>query len=94
MKIIGTTAEGLLLSATHDEVANLAGANSAYSNGYRKPKPGDEIKVWSRFKQLDAIHFHRAQLGKIAAELRAYADRLELHDPVVRELVLPPEEKA
>lgn len=85
MKIIGKTDEGLLLSATTTEVANLIGF--AYDSQLRgsgiKLEPGTEIDVAGMFNQLYKLANAQGQLAKLAAELRAYADRLEVHDPVV-----------
>lgn len=60
MKILGKTGynmNGAIVELTADELANICGHYSAYSNNVRKPEPGDTIdisKIYMNLRQLSA----------------------------------------
>lgn len=77
MKIIGTTAEGLLPSATEDEVANLLGYYGKYTDEFRgAAKPGTEIKVAAMYARLRNLDDAQQKLAGAAATLRGVADAI------------------
>ena len=84
MKIIGKTERGFILESSEDEVANLIGHYSAYTNvdGCPKLNMGDIICVHSMYKQLYDIKHKAGELSKISKTLRQVADLVELHDPI------------
>ena len=84
MRILGAAAnDELLLSASKQEIANLIGYGFSGQSGMPPLKPGLEIRVHAMFEQLRTLKYHEDRLAKVAAELRAYADRLEAVEPVV-----------
>lgn len=87
MKIIGTTSEGLLLSASKDEIAQFIGFYWKGSEGCPPLEPGVEIKCSEMYTQLTTLNSNKQELGKIATKLRMVADLLELNDPIVKKLV-------
>jgi hypothetical protein len=88
MKIIGKTAEGLLLSASKDELANMVGFYWSGSEGCPPLEPGAEIKCAAMFDQLRTLASNQKALGDIATKLRMVADLLELNDPLVQKLTV------
>jgi len=91
MKIIGKTENGLLISATETEVANLIGFYYRGADGCPRLEPGLEIVIGAMYKQLEDLRVNRKQLGGMAGKLRAIADTLELSDPVLQKLTAPEE---
>ena len=85
MKIIGQTAEGFLLSATPDELANLTGYYSKYDPVMPAVRIGDDVKISEMFRTLYNMASHRKELAQTAAKLRVCADAIELTEPIVRE---------
>lgn len=85
MKIIGKTSEnGLLLSATEDEVANLIGYYGKYSEDAQSHlKPGTDIHISEIFKTLYYMSTRKRELEEAAAKLRCCADAITLTCPVV-----------
>lgn len=96
MKIIGQTADGLLLSATKEEVARLAGYYWPGDEQLRKAgirlEPGAEIAVSTIYSRLRSLASASAELEAAAKTLRAIADLL---GPVRRviEMTAPAEAK-
>lgn len=89
MRIIGKTENGrLLIDADPDEVANLCGFYYRGTDGAPKLEPGMTIQVHAMFQQLYALANNAKRLGSIASELRAYADRLEMQQPIVNVLIV------
>ena len=86
MKIIGQSVDGLLLSASEDEVANLCGFYSAYDDKYTRTKVGDKICVAEMFHRLYDIEHNRKTLNQTAAKLRVIADMLEVVQPIVSDM--------
>ena len=91
MKIIGQTAEGFLLSATEDEVYNLVGYYSRYSDGAKKLKPGDEINIGAMFMQLYRLRDYEKQVHELRMKLQNAIDCLTMAEPVAREIFAEPQ---
>ena len=76
MKIIGKTAGGFLLDATHSEIANIVGKAWAGEMGYR-PEIGTTINVSDIYLRLDKLSGHRKLLDRVASDLRDVANLIE-----------------
>jgi hypothetical protein len=80
LKIIGKTADGYILEASEEEVANFVGYYGYEQRGqYRS---GTEIRESPLFDQLKFLKTRDGTLANIIGLLRQYADNLELIDPV------------
>ena len=55
MKIIGETKSGYIVSLENDEVAQLSGYSSKFSNGYTKPTIGSDISISTLIKRIEAV---------------------------------------
>ena len=86
MKIIGITKHGFIIEAHADEVANLTGYYSHYSNvdGFKSPAVGDTIQISKMYKQLYELKAMDGELSRIATTLRGFADHLETVQPIIR----------
>jgi hypothetical protein len=84
MKVIGTTVNGFILEATNDEVANLIGFHSSYSDGFpRKIESGTVINVSPMYRHLYALSAAERSLADMASKLRTAADLVgTLPDPL------------
>lgn len=87
MKIIGKTQQGLLLSATKDELANMVGFYYSGLQGCPEFNPGVEIELHKMYSQLRSLQQNEKELGAIATKLRMVADLLQLNDPIVQEKI-------
>jgi len=85
MKIIGKTANGYILDADGNEVANLLGFYSKY-NMDDALRIGDRINVHSMYESLTAIASKEKEMAEARKILRTVADALQLVDPVIREV--------
>jgi len=83
MKIIGKAEDGLILTADRNEVARLIGFYYGGDNGCPELKVGMEITVAEMYQQLWDLNFNKNFLSKTAKEIRAYADLLEIKEPLV-----------
>lgn len=84
MKVIGKTDDGYILVASKDEVANLAGFYSAYSEGVRV-EVGREVKVSEMYGLLGRIRNAEGVLKEAAERMKALSSLLEL-PPVIAEV--------
>lgn len=85
MKIIGETSDGYILTASKDEISNLIGYYSAYSNKYEnKVFIGSVINVADMYKKLYDLDRNKDELEKTAKTLRTLADMLDVVDPIFR----------
>lgn len=88
MKIIGVTEKGYIIDANADEIANLTGYYSEYSEKFNKKlKAGDEIKVDEMYKQLYHLSKKRTELAQTVKTLRNLADLLEPVCPVIERAI-------
>lgn len=89
MKVIGKTEKGLLIDASEQELANIAGfAYAFHSTGSpwkdkREIPVGSEIPVSKIFDRLGALREGEAKLKDGAAHLRALATLMESQVPSV-----------
>jgi len=88
MKVIGKTENGFILQADTDEVFNLVGHYSQYSDGRPKIEVGSMI-LDKMFNQLRHLSFHKKGIMEMQARLRAAATLLDEVDPIA--LPPPPE---
>lgn len=99
MKVIARTANGYLVEATADELANAAGYNSAYGApgairrdgqySYEYAFPiGTEIKPAATHVYLQKLREHEEKCKSSAAFLRGMADMLDAAMPTT---IVPPE---
>lgn len=86
MKIIGKTADGFIIEAEKDEVANLLGTYY-FSSEMPHLDIGTKIKVSKMYDQLRALKCHPAEIAGMQAKLRAAADLLNAVNPLVLPLV-------
>ena len=85
MKVIGYTEKGYMLDATKEEIANLIGFYSTYSEEYRKSSIGigSEINVSAMFKQLYDLHWRHDDVEKAKEKLRQCIDLLDEVNPLI-----------
>ena len=83
MKIIGRTVEGLLLSASSNELANFVGFYYSGQEGCPDFICGMEVIVSPMYEQLRSIQANKDQLGIIATKLRMVADLLQVNEPLL-----------
>jgi hypothetical protein len=76
-KIIGKTADGLLVSMTENEVAHFGGFYWGGAKDCPKPIPGTEIKISEMYKRLYDLEKNAAKLRALAGEFRTMADCFE-----------------
>jgi len=55
MKIIGETKNGYIVSLDDEEVAQLSGYSSRYSNGYTKPIIGSDINISTLVDRINNV---------------------------------------
>jgi len=89
LKIIGKTENnGLLLSASRDEVAHLIGYFSTYSRPVSELlEPGKEIKISAMYNQFYQLQGKAKELERVATQLEAIAALLRVENPIVEEVV-------
>jgi hypothetical protein len=87
VKVIGKTESGFIIEASKEEIANLTGYHSSYSNGYKSPLVGVEIQVSKMFRQLYDLEHNQPELQKVVNTLRGMADLLEPVCPVIEKRV-------
>jgi hypothetical protein len=94
LKIIGVTgteySHGYILTATEDEVANLAGHYSGYQfcdKHKRRPQTGDSIEIAAMYRNLQSLANSKPQMEQARKILMAVADGLVLVEPVVEAVV-------
>ena len=84
MKIIGKDGhDGFILTADRKEVARLIGFYYGGDNGCPELKVGMEITVAEMFQQLWELKIKENFLSNTAKEIRAYADLLEVKEPLI-----------
>ena len=83
MKIIGTTENGFIIDADTNEIAKLVGYHSKYTDSFKKPKVGDEIKVDAMFNQLYTLANKKHDLSQTVKALRNIAELLEPVCPTI-----------
>lgn len=79
MKIIGTTTGAYIVTATKDELCQIAGLNSAYSEEAKKLNlnVGDSLAVSALWGALNHTRTHKEEIANLAKQLRAEADKLD-----------------
>ena len=68
MKVIGKSENGYIITATKDEIANLQGLYSQYSDGF-KVNVGDELNItpfYHMAKEANGIRSRRDELESVA----------------------------
>lgn len=86
MKIIGQTPSGVILEATKDELANLAGYYSAYDTEFNNKdlsRVGTVVEAHAMYQQLYRLASAKRELETAQKTLRATADLLEPVMPIV-----------
>lgn len=85
MKVIGYTEKGYMLDASKEEIANLIGFYSTYSEEYRKKSIGigSEINVSGMFHQLYDLHWRHEDVEKAKENLRKCIDLLDEVNPLI-----------
>lgn len=88
MKVIGTHEGGYIVDVNKDEMANLVGYYSEYSNEFQKQKikAGDEIMIHKMFHQLYTLANKKQELTQTVAALRNMADLLEPVAPYIEKV--------
>lgn len=88
MEIIGKTKEGYILKASKNEVANLIGFYSDYSDEFRSKglEIGDSIQISKMYNRLYKQERSSKDLERTAQTLRTIADLLEPLDPIIKAL--------
>lgn len=84
MKIIAKTNSQFVITASHDEVANLIGYYSAYQGVL--PKEGDDIKVNDMYKQLYKLRRLRGTISAISTEAKNLLEVIEEHNPLLMQV--------
>ena len=83
MKIIGKSEHGLILTATEDEVAHLAGH---YNKGVVSTKVGTNIAIDAMWNRLYSLTSQEAKLQEAAKALRLAAELTEQVSPFIGEI--------
>ena len=85
MKIIGYTGKGYMLDATKEEVANLIGFYSTYSEEYRKSSIGigSEINVSGMYKQLYRLAGSYEDIERAKDNLKRCIELLDIVNPLI-----------
>lgn len=68
MKVIGKSENGYIITATKDEIANLQGLYSQYSDGF-KVNVGDELNIepfYDMARKANSIRSRRDELESVA----------------------------
>ncbi len=71
MKVIGKSEDGYIIAATRDEIANLQGLYSHYSDEF-KVDVGDELNIepfYNMAKKANSIRSRRDELESIASHI-------------------------
>lgn len=71
MKVIGKSEDGYIITATRDEIANLQGLYSHYSDEF-KVDVGDELNIepfYNMAKKANSIRSRRDELESIASHI-------------------------
>lgn len=90
MKIIGVTTNGFILESSRDEVANLLGFYSGYSEKAKvgELKSGAYIKVAEMYSQLYQLAGAKKKIVEAQKQLREVADRLDPLVPIIPVVLL------
>lgn len=83
MKVIGKTESGFILSAEKNEIANLIGYYSGYSEGLPKLSVGSEIDVHSMYQQLYVLSAHNKSIKDVQKKLSDIVSGLDEVKPVI-----------
>ena len=85
MKIIGYTEKGYMLDATKEEIANLIGFYSTYSEEYRKSSIGigSEINVSGMYKQLYRLAESYEDIERAKDNLKRCIELLDIVNPLI-----------
>jgi hypothetical protein len=96
MKIIGKTEEGILLSATEQEVSQILGFHSAWCargngalaiGGPADPLAlGKTVSISDLYQRAKRVGELRAELDKAVAFMRGIAEAVETQAPLLDEL--------
>jgi hypothetical protein len=84
MKIIGKNADGWIVDISEDELANLTGYYSHYSNvdGYKKPAIGDIVQVSKMYHKLH-------EMADADKRIQEYARSIEKYFEILRDPLSP-----
>jgi len=89
VKIIGKTKENFLLEATKNELANLVGYYSTYTDGYKSLQIGDYIKVSEMFNKLSWIENNKKKVEMLKEEFIQISRELDTFNPIFRSIDKP-----
>lgn len=84
MKIIGESQSGFILQASKEEVSNIAGHYSNYSEGFRA-NVGVEIPIAEMYHNLRALANSKRALEEAGKVLHSIADSLKIVEPIIEE---------
>lgn len=86
MKIIGYTEKGYLLDATKEEIANLIGFYSTYSEEFVKKflGIGSEINVSGMYKQLYELTGKHDYIERAKDNLKQCIELLDIVNPLIK----------
>ena len=92
MKVIGETEEGVLLTASKNEIANLFGAYSSHQMdeiGMKTSdiKPGLEINVKGAYEKMYWLEHRGYEFNELRVRLREALNRLENDVPLFKRIV-------
>lgn len=95
MKILAEKHEGYILDVTGDELANILGWHSRYSDGFKKSdiqdaiKNGSAVKISEIYRDYERTRFYKnnERLKEAATKLRQMAEALEPIEEVIK--ILP-----
>jgi hypothetical protein len=87
VKVIGNTKDGYILEASENEVANLIGYSSHWSDKFKRPSVGDDIQINKMYRQLYDLEHNQPELRKVIDTLRGLADMLEPVCPVIEKQI-------
>ena len=86
MKIIGYTANGYMIDANRDEIANLLGCFASYSLKNQTLTYGTEIKISDMYNQLYRLNQMRDSIEGIQKQMKNMINTLTEIDPILADI--------
>lgn len=85
MKIIGESEHTFIVEASRTEIARLIGFYHQSTEGAPRLRVGLEILVSAMYDRLYSLERNKGDLVRMAKQLRAQADLLELTEPFIQQ---------
>lgn len=76
MKLLALTQDGFLLTVTKEELAQICGYKTIYTDGYKEPKIGSEINTAKFFNVVMSAKQAQSSIADNAKRLQGIVDTL------------------